>query len=276
MLVAVSPLMSSIVQELGLKVAHLIGLNQYTLETMRQAALPFAVSVAAAKDYVGMDGVTVRAQDIDLVARFYIESIMHTAAPGTGSCCLGAAATIPGTVPNRLLTGRGPQGRKGRQRARCRSTSIPWEEAQPLRASRKPAAPSVWPDPRCTEQDKNCGTRLLRVNHGLHHALRGVRTALTVAEEGSVALSQRREKPMTGQPDSPAGLSFERDVRPMLREKDRDSMLKAFDLWSHSDVQAHQDAILERLRNGTMPCDGVWPPEHVAVFQRWIASGSAP
>ena len=81
---------------------------------------------------------------------------------------------------------------------------------------------------------------------------------------------------MTGRPDSPAGLSFERNVRPMFREKDRDSMLKAFDLWSYSDVQAHQDAILERLRNGTMPCDGAWPPEHVAVFQRWIASGSAP
>jgi len=81
---------------------------------------------------------------------------------------------------------------------------------------------------------------------------------------------------MTGQPDSPAGLSFERDVRPLFREKDRDSMLKAFDLWSYNDVQAHQDAILEHLRNGTMPCDGAWPPEHVAVFQRWIAGGSAP
>jgi len=57
-------------------------------------------------------------------------------------------------------------------------------------------------------------------------------------------------------PDSPAGLSFERDVRRMFREKDRDSMFKAFDLWSHSDVQEHQDAILERLRNRTMPCDG--------------------
>ena len=68
---------------------------------------------------------------------------------------------------------------------------------------------------------------------------------------------------MTGQPESPAGLSFERDIRPMFREKDRDSMLKRFDLWSHSDVQAHQDAILERLRNGTMPCDGAWPPEHI-------------
>jgi hypothetical protein len=80
---------------------------------------------------------------------------------------------------------------------------------------------------------------------------------------------------MTGQPDPPAGLSFEHDVRPLFREKDRDSMLRAFDLWSHSDIQAHQDAILQRLRDGTMPCGGVWPPEHVALFQRWIASGSA-
>jgi hypothetical protein len=97
-----------------------------------------------------------------------------------------------------------------------------------------------------------------------------------VAEQRSVALSQRREMPMTGQPDPPAGLGFERDVRPMFRQKDRDSMLRAFDLWSYRDVQAHQDAILERLRDGTMLCDGAWPPEHVALFQNWIASGSAP
>ncbi|HEY2278564.1 MAG TPA: hypothetical protein VGI00_09420 [Streptosporangiaceae bacterium] len=81
---------------------------------------------------------------------------------------------------------------------------------------------------------------------------------------------------MTGQSDSPAGLSFERDVRPLFREKDRDSMRRAFDLWSHSDVQAHQDAILQRLGDGTMPCDGAWPPANVALFQRWIAGGSAP
>ena len=81
---------------------------------------------------------------------------------------------------------------------------------------------------------------------------------------------------MTSQQDSPAGLSFERDVRPMFREKDRDSMRRAFDLWSRSDVQAHQDAILQHLRDGTMPCDGAWAPEHVTVFQRWIASGSVP
>jgi 2-methylaconitate isomerase len=107
------PGMEDRVQELRLKVAHLIGWNQYTPQTMRQAALPFAVSVTAPKDYIGMDRVTVRAQDIDLVARFYIESIMHTAAPGTGSCCLGAAATIPGTVPNRVLAAGDLKAGKG-------------------------------------------------------------------------------------------------------------------------------------------------------------------
>jgi hypothetical protein len=47
----------------------------------------------------------------------------------------------------------------------------------------------------------------------------------------------------------------------------------AFDLWSHDDVSAHADAILERLNAGTMPCDGAWPPDRVAVFKRWVSSG---
>jgi hypothetical protein len=71
-------------------------------------------------------------------------------------------------------------------------------------------------------------------------------------------------------------LSFERDIRPLFREKDRDSMLKAFDLWSHNDVVVHQDPIGSRLANGTMPCDGAWSSDRVAAFQRWIAEGSQP
>jgi hypothetical protein len=82
---------------------------------------------------------------------------------------------------------------------------------------------------------------------------------------------------MTDQPGHPpAEPSFERDVRPMFREKDRNSMLKAFDLWSYADARAHQDAIIGQLRNGTMPCDGSWPPERVAALQRWIDAGSPP
>jgi hypothetical protein len=61
---------------------------------------------------------------------------------------------------------------------------------------------------------------------------------------------------------------------PLKRARDRDSMRFAFDLWSDADVSAHADAILARLQAGTMPCDGAWPPERVAAFQRWAAAGS--
>ena len=50
----------------------------------------------------------------------------------------------------------------------------------------------------------------------------------------------------------------------------------AFDLWAHADVQAHAADILDRLRAGTMPCDGAWPPERVDVFRRWTESGRQP
>ncbi len=47
----------------------------------------------------------------------------------------------------------------------------------------------------------------------------------------------------------------------------------AFDLWDYDDVAAHAEAILERLQSGTMPCDGAWPADRVAVCSRWIESG---
>jgi hypothetical protein len=50
----------------------------------------------------------------------------------------------------------------------------------------------------------------------------------------------------------------------------------AFDLWAYDDVTAHADAILERLRNGSMPCDGAWPNDRVEIFQQWVDTGNAP
>jgi hypothetical protein len=74
-------------------------------------------------------------------------------------------------------------------------------------------------------------------------------------------------------PDADEPVSFETDVKPMFRELDRHSMRLAFDLWSHDDVSQHADAILARLRAGTMPCDGAWPQAQVVLFQRWAESG---
>jgi len=73
-----------------------------------------------------------------------------------------------------------------------------------------------------------------------------------------------------------APVSFEIDVKPLFRERDRSSMEFAFDLWSADDVSEHADAILDRLKAGTMPCDGAWPKEQVDLFERWVASGKAP
>lgn len=67
--------------------------------------------------------------------------------------------------------------------------------------------------------------------------------------------------------------SYDADIKPLFREKDRDSMRGRFDLWSYADVQANADAIAERLKNGSMPCDGAWPPERVELFERWVEQG---
>jgi hypothetical protein len=69
------------------------------------------------------------------------------------------------------------------------------------------------------------------------------------------------------------GLSFERDIRPMFRTKDRDSMMSAFDLFDYGDVADNADAILGSLRSGQMPCDGAWPDADVDKLQQWIDAG---
>ena len=74
-------------------------------------------------------------------------------------------------------------------------------------------------------------------------------------------------------PDADTPVSFETDVKPLFRERDRESMLSHFDLWSHDDVSQHADAILATLESGSMPCDGEWPKAQVDLFQRWAESG---
>jgi hypothetical protein len=47
------------------------------------------------------------------------------------------------------------------------------------------------------------------------------------------------------------------------------------DLWSYDDVARESDAILERLRDGSMPCDGAWDEARIDLFQRWVDGGKA-
>jgi hypothetical protein len=80
---------------------------------------------------------------------------------------------------------------------------------------------------------------------------------------------ERSEIMITGE----SAPSFARDIQPLFRESDRGSMEFAFDLWDYQDVRTHAEEILERLTEGTMPCDGEWPEEQVAQFRRWVEAG---
>jgi hypothetical protein len=80
----------------------------------------------------------------------------------------------------------------------------------------------------------------------------------------------------TDVPSPPGDVSFSADIKPLFRATDRNAMKAAFDLWSYDDVHTHAAAIAARLADGTMPCDGPWPPEDVAIFDRWLAEGARP
>jgi CDGSH-type Zn-finger protein/truncated hemoglobin YjbI len=88
--------------------------------------------------------------------------------------------------------------------------------------------------------------------------------------------STSADEPPVALPAPGETVSFEAHIKPLFRARDRQSMTFAFDLWSYPDVQAHAAGILECLVNGTMPCDGAWPPEQTAVFRRWTESGTQP
>jgi hypothetical protein len=74
-------------------------------------------------------------------------------------------------------------------------------------------------------------------------------------------------------PSEGGKLSFERDIKPLFRTKDRDSMMQAFDLFDYDDVVENADSIVGSLRSGQMPCDGAWPASQVDTLQQWIGQG---
>ena len=73
-------------------------------------------------------------------------------------------------------------------------------------------------------------------------------------------------------------LSFAKDIRPLFRDEPDVSEMKpmGLDLASYDDVKAQSTGIYEVLANGSMPSDGPWPEEQIALFKRWMDEGMAP
>jgi hypothetical protein len=67
--------------------------------------------------------------------------------------------------------------------------------------------------------------------------------------------------------------SFAREIGSLFRPDDVEAMRYAFDLSKYDDVKAHAEEIYSRLADGSMPCDGAWPADRVALFRQWIDEG---
>lgn len=73
-------------------------------------------------------------------------------------------------------------------------------------------------------------------------------------------------------------LSFAKDIRPLFRDDPDVSSMKDYglDLSSYSHVKAKAQSIYATLVDGSMPCDGAWPAERIALFKKWMDEGMAP
>jgi hypothetical protein len=73
-------------------------------------------------------------------------------------------------------------------------------------------------------------------------------------------------------------LGFAADIRPLFRDSpDVESMKDmGLDLSSYENVKAKAQSIYSRVEDGSMPCDGPWPKEQVALFKRWMDEGMQP
>ena len=98
-----------------------------------------------------------------------------------------------------------------------------------------------------------------------------------------VFVHERNPSPEPGQPPPPpppaTPLSFASDIKSLFREvPDREDMVtfSGFDLHLFEDVRDRADAILAVLVDGSMPCDGSWPPDRIAIFRKWIEDGKQP
>jgi hypothetical protein len=102
---------------------------------------------------------------------------------------------------------------------------------------------------------------------------RGAPDNVPGGEIGIAAEPTPPREPSVAPPPPPAGLSFERDIKPLFRDKDRNRMLFKFDLFKYDDVKQNADKILGAVSSGRMPCDIPWDSNKVATFKTWMDGG---
>ncbi|MGI6766939.1 MAG: 2-methylaconitate cis-trans isomerase PrpF family protein [Lentihominibacter sp.] len=83
----------------------LCGMAETREEATAHPYVPFFAIISKPADYVcEADQRKVKAEEIDIVSRLIFMLHMHKTYPGTGTVCTGAAARIPETIVNRILS----------------------------------------------------------------------------------------------------------------------------------------------------------------------------
>jgi hypothetical protein len=60
----------------------------------------------------------------------------------------------------------------------------------------------------------------------------------------------------------------------MFRDVDIDTKQNyGLDLSSYAEMKNKVQSIYATLAEGTMPCDGAWPKDRVAILKRWMDEG---
>lgn len=85
--------------------AVMIGLiEDYTRSAWETPGIPKMTFVAEAADYVTAEGVSISKENVDLLSRMMSMQKAHPSYAMTGAMCTAAAAVVPGSVVNQVLS----------------------------------------------------------------------------------------------------------------------------------------------------------------------------
>lgn len=103
----------ALIEEIRGRCAEKIGLtDDWKLSTEKCPYAPFFAVVSPSESYHTFDGKDIAKEDVDIVSRLLFMQKMHKTHPVTGTVCMSAAARVPGSIVNQVLSERGKNNRK--------------------------------------------------------------------------------------------------------------------------------------------------------------------
>lgn len=101
------------IEEIRGRCAQSMGLVKKWENAQKESSYaPFFAIVSPSASYDTFDGKHVRDEEIDMVSRLVFMQRMHKTHPGTGTVCMGAAARIPGSIVNQVISERAKNDRR--------------------------------------------------------------------------------------------------------------------------------------------------------------------